>query len=166
MSEEQMITEEQRLKFSALFLEKFGIRIDTDNELLPLYFMAYHSSVVANKNNKKVYENVDKMLRDFKEKIETTTLDSEKHAVDKLEKIDKVISEFEACLARHNENLEKTIGKLDKEMVSKFTSFQARQYHFSSSGQAFWYSFSKFGLPVIISSLLLFMTVLMFIDKF
>lgn len=160
-----MITEEQRRKFSAMFLEKFGVRIDTDNELLPLYFLAYHSSVVANKNNKKVYENVDKMLRDFKEKIEATTLGSEKHVVDKLEKVDKVISEFEASLARHNENLDKIIGRLDKEMTSKFSSFQARQYHFSSSGQAFWYSFGKLGLPVIIASLLLIMAIMIFSDK-
>lgn len=160
-----MMTEAQRIKFSALFLEKFGISIDPDNELLPLYYITYHSSLISNRNNKKVYESVGKMMQEFKQGLEEMSQASGKQVSDNLASIEKLMKQLEGNLAEQSSNMDLILNDFDKQVKEKMSSFETNQYHFNSNGQAFWYSFGKFGLPVVIALLLLFIVIILFLDR-
>lgn len=102
-----MLTEKQKRDFCAYLLKTYGIQIDINNELLPMYYLAYSSASLAERSIRKATESFIASVDGFEARAQ--------------QKLDKI---------------------------------QPRQYHFSSSGQAFFYGFGKFGLPATLAVVL------------
>lgn len=160
MDKEQMMTEEQKIKFSALFLDRFGIKIDTDNEMLPFYFIGYHSAIVSDENNKLAHQNIQKIIMNFEKRQE----ERGKQLDTLLEGRMKHLVELQSKMAQNSHALDLILTDFDKQLTEKLSQIKVKQYHFSDRGQAFWYSFGKFGLPIIVALILFFTATVMFIN--
>ncbi|MDJ1497595.1 hypothetical protein QNI19_31945 [Cytophagaceae bacterium DM2B3-1] len=78
MAETEMLNEKQKRDFCAFLLKAYGIQIDMNNELLPIYFLAYNSARVSQDTIKRTTEKLeltvgqfDQNLKDNLEKIQT-----------------------------------------------------------------------------------------------
>lgn len=160
IDDEQVLTEEQRVRFSALLLEKYHIKIDTENELLPFYFIGYHSAIINDKNNKTLYNNLQKMFVELDKRHEQRSQTLEESLNDRHKAIDDLVDGFRIKVGEESSKLNSIVNDFDKQMSDQLSQFKAIQYHFTDSGQAFWFSFGRIGLPIVVALLLLFLGLL------
>lgn len=168
MDKDQIMTEEQKTKFSALFLDKFGIKIDTDNEMLPLYFIGYHSALINDENSKVAHQNLQKIILKFeKSQEERNWLQEErsKQLDTQHENRVKYLEDYQSKMEKNSQDMDRIVKNFDKQMSDKLSQFKAKQYHFTGSGQAFWFSFGRVGLPIVIAILLLFLGLMLYVDQ-
>lgn len=59
------MSEQQKREFCALMLKDFGVQIDIKNELLPVYYVAYRTSVINEAFIKKSTDSFSDFLNDF-----------------------------------------------------------------------------------------------------
>jgi hypothetical protein len=102
------LTDEEKRKFVAFLMSRYGIAMDVDNELLPVYYLAFRSGVLSEAYVRKV----SGQLLEAGQKMET------------------MAEEF-------NEATRQSLLRL-----------QPRQFHFTSSKQAFWFRGGWPGLPI------------------
>lgn len=107
--EQNTLSEQDKRTFCALMLERYGLQIDLDNELLPVFFVAYRSAQISEETSLKTKENLLTIIADF-----------------------------------------------ERNTAAKVSKLEMKQFHFSSSKDAFWFAFGKCGLSIVVISLLLF----------
>jgi len=76
-----MLTEGQKRDFCAILLKNYGVQIDVNNELLPVFFVAYQSALITENSSRQSGEHIQKIINDF-----------EKETASKLEKMQ--VSQF------------------------------------------------------------------------
>ncbi|MDO1444657.1 hypothetical protein Q0590_00265 [Rhodocytophaga aerolata] len=54
------------------------------------------------------------------------------------------------------ENIEQIITHFEKNTAAKISKLEMKQFHFSSSKNAFWFAFGKYGVSVVVISILAF----------
>jgi len=109
MSSNQMTNEEKR-KFVGILISQFGVAMDVNNELLPLFYIAYRSGVISEL------------------------------------KVQSVCSKIEQA----GQKMEATASNFEKQTQQNLHRLQPKQFHFTSSKQAFWFSFAWRTLPLIV----------------
>ena len=63
-----ILSEQQKRDFCAELLQKFGLKIDVDNELLPILYLSYHTAVVNQTNNRLTNEHITHIIQAFETK--------------------------------------------------------------------------------------------------
>lgn len=61
----EILSEQQKRDFCAFLLKKYGIRIDPENELLPVYFLSYSSADLAAHAIKKATASIQEVAANF-----------------------------------------------------------------------------------------------------
>ena len=70
-SERQMLTEKQKRDFCAHLLQVYGIQIDINNELLPMYYLSYSSSSLAERSIRKATEALISSVNEFEKNTDS-----------------------------------------------------------------------------------------------
>ncbi len=60
-----MLSEQQKRNFCADLLKRYGIQIDLNNELLPIFYVAYQSALFTESNTKQTGEEIQRIIADF-----------------------------------------------------------------------------------------------------
>jgi hypothetical protein len=71
------LSEQDKRDFCATMLQKYGLQLAIDNELLPVFFIAYNSALISEETGLKTKENLQRIITDF-----------EKNTADKLSKLE------------------------------------------------------------------------------
>jgi hypothetical protein len=103
------LSEQDKRDFCATMLQQYGLRLDVDNELLPVFFIAYNSALVSKETGLKTQESLQRIITDF-----------------------------------------------EKNTAAKISKMETKQIYFSSSKDAFWFGFGKYGISTLAISILLF----------
>jgi hypothetical protein len=127
-----ILKEEDKRIFCALMLKKYGVSLSLKNEFLPMYYMAYMSTLVSERTSKESEENMRRIIGEFEKKAANTIIG-----------VTKVASDFE------------------KNAVSKISKIQTNQIHISNPKEAFWYGMGRFGFLSCFVATLLFVGFLM-----
>jgi hypothetical protein len=104
-----MLSEQNKRDFCALLLQQYGLQINIDNELLPVFYLAYRSAQVTEKTCLTTKENVEQIITDF-----------------------------------------------NKDTAAKISKLEMKQFQFSDTKAAFWFAFGRFGVSVVVISILVF----------
>lgn len=64
-TEKSMLSEQDKRNFCALMLGQYGLQIDIENELLPVFFVAYRSAQLSEETSLKTKENIQQIISDF-----------------------------------------------------------------------------------------------------
>jgi len=60
-----MLSEQAKRDFCAIMLEQYGLQIDVDNELLPVFYLAYRSAQVTEETSLTARENIQQIITNF-----------------------------------------------------------------------------------------------------
>ncbi|QHT65382.1 hypothetical protein GXP67_01160 [Rhodocytophaga rosea] len=64
-AEKSILSEQDKREFCALMLGQYGLQIDTNNELLPVFYLAYKSARIGEEMSLKSRENLQQIMADF-----------------------------------------------------------------------------------------------------
>jgi hypothetical protein len=59
------LSEQDKRDFCATRLQKYGLQLDIDNELLPVFFIAYNSALISDETGLKTKESLQRIISDF-----------------------------------------------------------------------------------------------------
>jgi hypothetical protein len=71
------LSEQEKRDFCADMLKTYGIEINTNNELLPVLYLAYRTALLTQSTNKKAQKDIERIIADFQTR-----------AIDKLGKLE------------------------------------------------------------------------------
>lgn len=60
-----MLCEQQKRDFCAIMLHKYGVAIDTNNELLPVFYVAYKAAAINEYTSKQTNDHIQKVIESF-----------------------------------------------------------------------------------------------------
>lgn len=63
--EKSILSEQDKRDFCALMLGQYGLQIDVQNELLPVFYVAYKSARISEEMSLKAGENLQQIMADF-----------------------------------------------------------------------------------------------------
>ena len=154
---EEGLNYEQRVKFCSVLLEKYDIKMDPNNELLPQYYLCHKSAMF---NLSLINISKDQLLNMLDDYQKITKVYRQEVVVGKNE-ISKIVEQSRTGIEQMSNHCIETMLKnneaLDTKVSKILESFPPiKQYNFASSKQAFWHGFSRLGLPVIVIAILLF----------
>jgi hypothetical protein len=72
-----MLSEQQKRDFCAIMLHKYGVALDTNNELLPVFYVAYRAAAINEQTSKQTNDHILNIIERF-----------EKNTAAKIKKLD------------------------------------------------------------------------------
>ncbi|MDO1451062.1 hypothetical protein Q0590_32610 [Rhodocytophaga aerolata] len=134
----KMLTEQQKRDFCALMLRRYGVQLETVNELLPAFYVNYLAASISEKTSKESRESIIMLFKSFAAETQKAKEEFVSHSGQAITQITSIVSEFE------------------KNTASKVANFETKQYRFDDPKTAFFFAFGKYGIAGCFVSLLLF----------
>lgn len=126
-----IVTEQQVRDFCAMMTRDFGIQIETDNELIPVFMVSFMAAKMC-----------------------------EKTAIESRDSINKIVGVFEVetrkTIYETHEKLYNTVSEFEKSTAEKIGRIETKQIRFGNKKEAFYYGFGTWGLPLLVGVILLF----------
>lgn len=139
--------------------------MDPNNELLPQYYLCYKSAMfnlslinISQDQLLKMLDDYQKVMKVYRQEVVVGKNEISKLVEQSQTGIEQISSHCIKTLLKNNEELENKVSKL----MESFPPI--RQHNFTSSKQAFWYGFSRSGLPIIVIAVLVFYLLMHFLS--